>query len=70
MVADCNAQSTDDIEQSKQGPVQPGVVVEISIERDSDHGTHGNGAKDYGGPDPAATADLDRYTPVGDGDGW
>lgn len=70
MVADCNAQSADDIEQSKQGPVQPGVVVEISIERDSDHGAHGNGAKEYDGPDPAATADLDRYARGGDGDGW
>ena len=45
-------------------------MVEISIERDSDHGTHGNGAKEYDGPDSAATADLDRYTRGGDGDGW
>ncbi len=70
MVAACNAQSTDDIEQPKQGPVQPGVVVEISIERDSDQGTHSNDAKEYDGPDPAATADRDRYTRGGDGNGW
>jgi len=50
MVADRNAQPTDDIEQPKQRPVQPGVVVEISIEWDPDHGTYGNGAKENEGP--------------------
>ena len=52
MVADGDAQTADDIEQPKLRPVQPGVVVEIPIERDSDHGTHGNGAKEDNGPDP------------------
>jgi len=70
MVADRDTQAANDIEQPKQRPVQPSVVVEISIERDSDHGTHGNGAKKDDGPDPAATADLDRYTRGGDGKGW
>lgn len=61
MVADRNAQSADDIEQSKQGPVQPGVVVEISIEWDPDHGTYGNGTKENDGPDLVVlSADRDR----------
>ena len=67
MVADRDAQPADDIEQSKQRPVQPGVVVEISIERDPDHGTHGNGAKKYASPDRVVPlADRDRYTPGGE----
>jgi hypothetical protein len=68
MVADGDAQSTDNIEQPKQRPVQPGVVVEIPIERDSDHGAYGSGAKEDDGPDPVATANLDRYTRGGDGE--
>jgi len=61
MVADGDAQPADDIEQSKQRPVQPGVVVEISIKRDPDHGAHGNGAKEDDGPDiVVSSADRDR----------
>ena len=71
MVADRDAQPADDIEQSKQRPVQPGVVVEISIERDPDHGTHGNGTKEYDSPDRVTPlADRDRYTRRGDGERW
>ncbi len=67
MVADGDAQSADDIEQRKHRPVEPAVVVQISIERDSDHGADGNGGKKDGGPDPLATADLDRHTRSGNG---
>ena len=67
MVADGDAQSADDIEQPKHRPVEPGVVVEISIERYSDHRAHSNGAKENDGPDSTATADLDRCTLGGDG---
>ncbi len=70
MVADGDAQSADDIEQPKHRPVKPAVVVEISIERDSDHGAHGNGAKEDDGPDSTATADLNRSTLGGDGERW
>lgn len=67
MVADRDAQPADDIEQSKQRPAQPGVVVEISIERDPDHGTHGNVANEYASPDRVSPlADRDRYTPGGE----
>ncbi len=68
MVADGDAQSADDIEHPKQRPVEPGVMVEIPIERDSDHGAYGNGTKKDDGPDPLATADLDRYTGAADGE--
>ena len=61
MVADRNAQSTDDIEQPKQGPVQPDVMVEIPIEGDPDRGTHGNGAKENDCPGLVVpSADRDR----------
>ncbi len=71
MVADRDAQPADDIEQSKQRPVLPGVVVEISIERDPDHGTHGNGAKENDSPDRVAPlADWDWYIRGGDGEHW
>jgi len=66
MVADRDAQSADDIEQTEHRPVEPCIVVEIPIERDSDHGAQTNGAKEDEGPDPAATADLDRSTLGGD----
>ena len=70
MVADGDAQSADGIEQSKHRPVEPAVVIEISIERDSDHGAHGNGAKEDDGPDSTTTADLDRCTLGGDRKRW
>ena len=71
MVADRDAQPADDIEQSKQRPVQPGVVVEISMERDSDHGTHTKDTKEYDIPDRVAPpADRDRYIRGGDGERW
>lgn len=70
MVADGDAQSADDIEQPKHRPVEPAVVIEISIERDSDHSAYGKGAKEDDGPEPAATADLDRYTFEGNGERW
>jgi len=44
MVADCDSESADEIEQSKQRPVKPCVVIEIAVERHADHG-----AKYYGG---------------------
>jgi len=67
MVANGDAQTADDIEQPKQGPVNPAVVVEISIERDSDYRTCGNCTKDDDGPDSVAATDFDRDTRVGDG---
>lgn len=67
VVADGDAQSADDIEQPKHRPVEPCVVVGISIERDFDHRAHSNGAKENDGPDSTATADLDRCTLGGDG---
>lgn len=70
MVADGDTQSADGIEQSKHRPVEPAVVIEISIERDSDHGAQGNGAKEDDGPDSTTTADLDRCTLGGDRKRW
>src|SRR5437868_15362570 len=54
VIADRDAQPTSDIEYSEQQPIQPGVVVKISVERDPDHRTHGNCAKKYDGPGRAA----------------
>ena len=70
MVADGDAKAADDIEQRKHGPVEPGVVIEIPIKRDSDHSAYGKGAKEDDGPEPSATADLDRYTFGGNGERW
>jgi len=46
-------------------------VIEISIERDPDHGTHGNGAEKYDGPYRVVSlADRDRYIRGGDDERW
>ena len=69
MVANGNTQPADDIEQPEERPVQPGVMVEISVQRDPDHGTHSNGTKEDDGPDlVVASADRDRHTGGGEGD--
>ena len=71
MVADRNAQPADDIEQSKKRPVEPGVVIEVSVQRDPDHCAYGNGAKEDDGPDfVVPSADRDRYARGGDGERW
>ena len=71
MVADRDAQPTDEIKQSEQRPVQPGVVVEISIERDPDHGTRTKDTKEYDIPDHVALpSSRDRFTRGGDGGCW
>ena len=62
MVADRDSESTDKVEQSKQRPVEPRVVVEIAVERHTDHGAEYHGGKQENRP----TSVMASYDRTGD----